>query len=636
MRSGCIASSLCVSLGFRLRDIPSVLDEDEGALTAVVRRHLQHVERDLERQRRLQIRLAAILWTLEQSSEPPAGQIIEIMKAMMVSVDVVEIARILGVSRQRATALTVAASDFPAPADERAGRAVWARAQVVEWAARHPQRGAAWQRPGMSDSDPNGWPTTIRRLMGRRSHKLNYGWIGDEHLLAALLDPECPGAARAALQASGLSAEVLRSTIVDRLGEPDSHWGGCFRHRTQYMLLRALLKAIELRDEQVSSEHVLLALLEAPPDCSTLALLRTAGIDATTLAGRVLAATDARQRDVGVTDGASAVSAEVHAADVARVLGVARGRVVELVATAPDFPPSQMTPAGHRVWSRPGIEGWAAAHPDCGRDSRRFDPPPPGSPGPALDGILTLAKTEAMALNHTAVLQEHLLLALLDPDCPGDTRAVLKSLGVTLSKARERYVDSMGDPFEPHDRDLVTPPATHLTLEHATCTAIEVEDDYVGAEHLLLALMQGWVRFTGWLEEISVETLHERLMANTDGMLPAQEPTPWRVLLDGASPVRVPRRERLELAASPAGHDPRRRRPWGSRVFEIPGRPWDPANGQYPVDRDGYAILTCDGQPIHTLRDEHDRPILDEDDQLIFTAMPIPAGSCVRVHLEHT
>jgi len=365
-------------------------------------------------------------------------------------------------------------------------------------------------------------------------------------------------------------------------------------------------------------------------------LLRTAGIDAPTLADRVLAATDARQRDVGVTDGAATVSAEVHAADVARVLGVARGRVVELTATVPDFPPSQMTLAGHRVWSRAEIEGWAAAHPNCGRDSRRFDPPPPGSPGPALDGILTLAKAQATALNHTAVLQEHLLLALLHPDCTGDACAVLKSFGVTFSQARGRYADSMGDPFDAHDRDLVTPPATHLTLEHATCTAIEVEDDYVGAEHLLLALMQGWVRFAGWLEEITVETLHERLMAKTDGMLPTHRPTPWRVLLDFASPVRVPRRELLELAASPAGHDPRRRRPWGSRVFEIPGRPSSPANGQYPVDRDGYAILTPDGQPIHTLKDKHDRPILDEDDQLIFTTMPIPAGSRVCRHPDHT
>ncbi len=620
-------------LGFRLRDIPSVLNEDEGALTAVVRRHLQRVERDLERQRRLQIRLAGILWTLEQSGEPAAGQIIETMEAMMVSVDVVEIARILGVSRQRAMALTLAASDFPAPADERSGRAVWARAQVVEWAARHPQRGAAWQRPAMSDSDPDGWPRAMWRLLGRRSQKLNYGWIGHEHLLVALLAPECPGAARAVLQRAGLSTEVLRAAIIDRLGEPDSHWGGSVRPATQYMLQRALLKAVELRDEQVGSEHVLLALLEAPPDCGTLAWLRTA-IDAPTLAASVLAATDAGQRDAGVIDGAVAVSAEVHAADVARVLGVARGRVVELAAGASDFPPSQLTLAGHRVWSRPEIEGWAAVHPDCGRDSRRFDPPPPGSPGSALGGILKLAKAQATAMNHIAVLDEHLLLALLDPSCAGDACAVLESFGVTLSEARGRYIDSMGDPFDAHDRDLVVPPATHETLEHATCTAIELEDDDAGAEHLLLALMREWERFAGWLAEISVVTLHERLMAKTDGMLPAQQPTP-RPVVGGVAPVRVPRRELLELAASPAGHDPRRRRPWGSRVFEIPGRPWSPANGQYCVDRDGYAVLTHDGKPVHTLVDEHRRLILDEGDQAVLTTTQIPAGSRVRLHPDH-
>ena len=54
----------------------------------------------------------------------------------------------------------------------------------------------------------------------------------------------------------------------------------------------------------------------------------------------------------------------------------------------------------------------------------------------------------------------------------------------------------------------------------------------------------------------------------------------------------------------PAGHDPRRRRPWGSAVFEIPGRPWSPANGQYTIDRDGYPVLTSDGRPVGHLEDE--------------------------------
>src|SRR5215210_3841608 len=58
-----------------------------------------------------------------------------------------------------------------------------------------------------------------------------------------------------------------------------------------------------------------------------------------------------------------------------------------------------------------------------------------------------------------------------------------------------------------------------------------------------------------------------------------------------------------ELAPSPAGHDPRRRRPWGSGVFELPGRPWSPANGQYTIDRDGYPVLTTDGRPVGHLED---------------------------------
>ena len=120
-------------------------------------------------------------------------------------------------------------------------------------------------------------------------------------------------------------------------------------------------------------------------------------------------------------------------------------------------------------------------------------------------------------------------------------------------------------------------------------------------------------------------------MAHTRGMLPASrpaapEPRPH------ASFQRIAREPPLELLKSPAGHDPRRRRPWGSRVFEIPERRWTPANGQYFVDRDGYAVLTSDGRPVHTLNDEHGQAILDENGDAVLAPVEIPAGARVRLH----
>lgn len=561
------------------------------------------------------------------------GELAAIMEAMSVTVDVVEIARILGVSRQRAAALTSGSEGFPAVVARLGSRPLWARDQVVAWAAAHPHRGPAWRRPLTSCDGPE--MRDIWRLLGQANDELRYDWIGEEHLLLALLDDQCPGVAPAVLESIGLSAAAVRDEIVYRHGEPRTARGGAsLRPTTGYVLQRARLKAVGLRDECVSSEHVLLALLEAlleaPRDSPALALLSSADIDARSLAERVLEATDDAPIDAGADTGAPvAVCDEVHAADVARILGVGRGQVVEL-ATAAGFPAARATDGGHRIWSRAQIERWATGNADLCQ-ARSTNTPPPGMPGRELEPIVDIAMAEARALHHTAVTVEHLLLALIHPQSPGCTRVVLEACGVSLHDARGRYVESMGDPFEPPVSDDVDlPPETHATLEHAALIAADLEDQPAGAEHLLLALMSRWPRLSYALAPVSVAAVHGHLMAHTSGMLPASCPAPPHPCAP-VSPERVARQP-LQLLDSPAGRDPRRRGPWGSGVFEISGKPWTPANGQYFIDRDGYPVLTRDGRPIHTLYDEHGRAILDEDGDTVLTPVEIPAGARVPLH----
>lgn len=614
-------------LGLRLREIASLLDDDEGELGAILRRHLQRAERDLQRQRVLRDRLAAIVAALEESGAVSSAGLMAIMEAMSVTVDVVEIARILGVSRQRAVALTSGSEGFPAVVARHGSRPLWARDQVVEWAAAHPHRGPAWRRP--SNDAPE--LRDIWRLLGHTHDDLDYDWIGEEHLLLALLDDHCPGAAPAVLASMGLNAATVRAQIVDRYGDPPGDDNGAtLRPSAGYVLQRARLKAVELRDECVSSEHVLLALLEAPPDTPALALLSSADIDPRSLTERILAATDDAPSDADAdTTAAAPVSMDVHAADIARILGVDRRQIVAL-ATAADFPAARVTAGPHRVWSRAQIERWATVNADLCQP-RGTNSPPPGMPGRELQPIVDIAIAEAKALHHTAVLVEHLLLALMHPQCPGCVRAVLEACGVSLHDARRSYIESMGDPFEPPVSDDVDlPPETHATLEHAALIAADLEDQPAGAEHLLLALMSHWPRFSAALAPVSVAAVHEQLMAHTNGMLPTSCPAPT----DPRAPVSPKRvaRQPLELLDSPAGRDPRRRKPWGSGVFEISGKPWTPANGQYFIDRDGYPVLTCDGRPIHTLYDEHGRAILDEDGSTVLTPVEIPAGARVPLH----
>jgi hypothetical protein len=56
----------------------------------------------------------------------------------------------------------------------------------------------------------------------------------------------------------------------------------------------------------------------------------------------------------------------LSAAEAARILGVSRGRVIELATSDPGFPTSQPSPAGGRAWPRVAVQAWAAAHPDRG------------------------------------------------------------------------------------------------------------------------------------------------------------------------------------------------------------------------------------------------------------------------------
>lgn len=114
-------------------------------------------------------------------------------------------------------------------------------------------------------------------------------------------------------------------------------------------------------------------------------------------------------------------------------------------------------------------------------------------------------------------------------------------------------------------------------------------------------------------------------MAHTDGMLPV--PVPVARPHSWESAHWIPRPPELELATSPAGHDPRRRRPWFTRSFEIPGKPHSPANGQYSIGRDGYAVLTADGSLVTSLKDDEGREVLDEQGMGILATADVPPGA---------
>jgi len=267
-----------------------------------------------------------------------------------------------------------------------------------------------------------------------------------------------------------------------------------------------------------------------------------------------------------------------------------------------------------------------------------------GGRSPQVWKVANLAGAEAQALNHTWIGPEHLLAALVHPDCPGAARSVLASLGVTAERLRQARQRSFVDPFEPGSGWKQANPAFQLVLERAHLEAVLLADAEVTSEHVLLALASHWARDAATTAVLSRRGLdpaevRRRVLDLTEGVAvppppePPQEPDP-EVAMRQVAPG-------LELAPTPDGKDPRRRMPWGSAIFVDPdGRPIKRADGhalrQYYLDRDGNPVLTTDGQPVHAVFDEHGREVTDEDGRPLIVAVEVPDGSSVEAHARNT
>jgi hypothetical protein len=317
----------------------------------------------------------------------------------------------------------------------------------------------------------------------------------------------------------------------------------------------------------------------------------------------------------------------VTAAEAARLLGVTRQRVLELAAAAADFPAAEPTATGGRMWPRGAVQAWAATHPDPGPVSTGPHVPPDSGHPPQIWAVMNRAASEARELNHPWIGDEHLMLGMLQPDCPGAARRVLESFGIHPEPFRQAFIASMGDPWDPEPTHTALSPATQLVLERANLEAARLADAEVASEHVLLALVSRGHFPTGWIARsgITADAVRQRVLDATEGAaLPTAAP------LEPPPPSPPPWAQAPELAPNPLGHDPRRRGPWGSRGFGVPlDRP--PKKGtlgrQYFIDRDGYPVLTTDGRPVHVVVDEDTVPVLDEHGHESIGPVEIPQGA---------
>lgn len=99
--------------------------------------------------------------------------------------------------------------------------------------------------------------------------------------------------------------------------------------------------------------------------------------------------------------------------------------------------------------------------------------------------VVVVAQEEAKALNHEYIGLEHILLGLVkDPDAVS-TRAMM-GLGVTLIPLRERVVEIFGMRDGPAPSHIPFTPVAKRVLELALREALQLNHNYIGAEHILL------------------------------------------------------------------------------------------------------------------------------------------------------
>ncbi len=103
--------------------------------------------------------------------------------------------------------------------------------------------------------------------------------------------------------------------------------------------------------------------------------------------------------------------------------------------------------------------------------------------------VVVLAQEEARTLKHNYIGTEHILLGLLREE-EGVAARALRSLGVTVERARDRVVAIVGPGEEATSGQIPFTPRAKKVLELALREALSLGHNYIGTEHILLGLVQ--------------------------------------------------------------------------------------------------------------------------------------------------
>jgi ATP-dependent Clp protease ATP-binding subunit ClpC len=104
--------------------------------------------------------------------------------------------------------------------------------------------------------------------------------------------------------------------------------------------------------------------------------------------------------------------------------------------------------------------------------------------------VVVLAQHEARTLDHDYIGTEHILLGLID-EGRGVAATALTSMGISLEEMRQAVQDSIGRGAQPPESGHIpfTPQAKKV-LELSLRESMQLGHEYIGTEHILLALIR--------------------------------------------------------------------------------------------------------------------------------------------------
>jgi ATP-dependent Clp protease ATP-binding subunit ClpA len=167
--------------------------------------------------------------------------------------------------------------------------------------------------------------------------------------------------------------------------------------------------------------------------------------------------------------------------------------------------------------------------------------------------VVVLAQEEARALNHNCVGPEHVLLGLVR-EGQGLAAKALTELGVDLSAVRQQIEELIGRGQQSPSGRIPFTPRTKKVLELSLREAIQLGHNYIGTEHILLAVLregdnvgaQVLVRMGTDLNQVRVEVLKLLSGAAASSLGGSAEPS---------GEIRPGRQRQIRMARAAVSHD---------------------------------------------------------------------------------